>query len=587
MTGVFLSYSRADRALAEQVVAGLRRIGVGVWWDQDMPGVDWQDELASEIEAMVGVVVLWTPSSVASKNVKDEARLAQHKEKLVNVLAGVKSPPFPFDRVNGLPLDGWNGIDPHGGWSRLVRTIEGLAVLAGATQPGAMTEALTLSERQLRAKRQVQARAQEAFQDAQSLEAEAEDAAKAAKTALEMADSQLRRVMEMGATPLLRRAAQQEFDEAVAAKEATGHALRAAKVQLSAASRQHAEARAELAEEFGPSAEAFFESATVGQAGAMMDIDGGSAGAEATSIDSAPPVAPPAASPQPEAVVPPIPSAAAPPASQAPPVVTPPSAAPATTASGPAPILLWLGGIALAIVIVLVVAVAQKPKSDAGNTTSANVATNDVVAANDNAAPAQSNAAPVEPMTLDDQRLAGEAAFDASNYARALPLLRGPAQAGNAKDQNLVGFMYYNGWAVPKDYNQAMTWYQLAAAQNNADAQSNIGVLYENGYGVPKDQTQAMNWFQKAAAQGNPAAQDNIGFQYDQGWGVTQDYGEAMSWYKKAAANGNITALADIGRLYQFGYGVRLDLSKARDWYAKAAARGSETAKAWLLANPK
>ena len=571
MTGVFLSYSRADRALAEQVVAGLRRIGVGVWWDQDMPGVDWQDELASEIEAMVGVVVLWTPNSVASKNVKDEARLAQHKEKLVNVLAGVKSPPFPFDRVNGLPLDGWNGIDSHGGWSRLVRTIESLAVLAGAAKPGDMIGALTLSERQLRTRRLGQVRAQEAFQDAQSLEAEAQEAAKAAKTALDMADSQLRRVMEMGATPLLRRAAQQEFDEAVAAKEAADHALRAAKVQLSAASRQHAEARAELADEFGASAEGLFESASIGAAGAMTDIDGGSAGAEATSIDPAPPVAPPAA---------------AAPASQAPPAATPPAAASAPTASGPPPVLLWLGGIALAIVVVIVVAVAQQPKSDAGKTND-NAATNTNVATNDNSTLAQNNAAPAAVMTLADQSAAGEAAFDASNYAQALALLRPPAQAGNAKDQNLVGFMYYNGWSVPKDYAQAMTWYQLAAAQNNADAQSNIGVLYENGYGVPKDETQAMSWFERAAAQGNPAAQDNIGFQYDQGWGVTQDYGQAMIWYKKAAANGNVTALADIGRLYQFGYGVPVDLSKARDWYTRAAARGSEPAKAWLLANPK
>ncbi len=65
--------------------------------------------MARQINSLAAVIVLWTPDSVASKNVKDEARLSQHTDKLFNVLAGVKQPPFPFDRVNGLPLDGWTG----------------------------------------------------------------------------------------------------------------------------------------------------------------------------------------------------------------------------------------------------------------------------------------------------------------------------------------------------------------------------------------------------------------------------------------------------------------------------------------------
>lgn len=587
MSGVFLSYSRADRALAEQVVAGLRRIGVGVWWDQDMPGVDWQDELASEIEAMVGVVVLWTPNSIASKNVKDEARLAQHKEKLVNVLSGVKSPPFPFDRANGLPLDDWNGIDPHGGWSRLVRTIEGLAVLAGAAQPGAMTGALTLSERQLRTKRQAQARAQEAFQDAQSLEAEAQEAAGAAKTALDDADGQLRRVIEMNATPLLRRAAQQEFDGAVAAKEAADHALRAAKAQLSAAARQLSEAKAELADqlgaEFDPTAP---PSETPFTALATSEADAGAADGPATPADPVPEIAAPAAGAQPARIVPPVTAQTA---IQDPPQAPP--SAPAVTPSGPAPAVLWGGGIALTLGLLLVVGLTQlpgagKPVSDNAAINTANAATTSNGPPN-NLAPAQSYDAPAAPATLADQAAAGEAAFNTSNYVQASQLLLAPAKAGYAKDQNLIGFMYYNGWSLPKDYNQAMNWYQLAAAQNNSDAQTNIGVLYESGYGVPKDYAQALSWFQKSADQGNAAGQDNLGFLYDQGWGVAQDYRRAMSWYRKAAAQGNVAANADIARLYQNGYGVPMDLSRARDWYTKAAAGGSDTAKAWLAANPK
>src|SRR5271156_6619186 len=83
MSGVFLSYSRADRAVAGQIVRGLRALGVEVWWDEDMRGVDWQDELARQIAVLDAVVVLWTHNSVGSMHVKDEARLARDNNKLI------------------------------------------------------------------------------------------------------------------------------------------------------------------------------------------------------------------------------------------------------------------------------------------------------------------------------------------------------------------------------------------------------------------------------------------------------------------------------------------------------------------------
>ena len=296
MTGVFLSYSRADQALAEQVISSLRRIGVRVWWDQDMPGVDWQDELAREIEAMVGVVVLWTPNSVASKNVKDEARLALHTEKLVNVLVGVRSPPFPFDRVNGLPIDGWNGHDPHGGWSRLVQTIEALAVRGGVAHGGELKDALARSEQELRAIKAAVVQAQDAFQDAQTMEAEAEEAANTASTDLAQAEAQLRHLGEISVTPLLLRAAQQEFEIAHTARMDADRAHRAARAQLSAAARRLSQAKADVDDRFRAKLEAPSESdaiAPVAEADPVEDAantDNGDAPASSAELAEAPPV---------------------------------------------------------------------------------------------------------------------------------------------------------------------------------------------------------------------------------------------------------------------------------------------------------
>jgi len=251
MSGVFLSYSRADRALAEQVINGLRRIGVEVWWDQDMPGVEWQQELEREINTLAAVVVVWTPNSANSDYVRDEARLALHGGKLVNALAGVHSPPFPFDRVNGLPLDGWNGREPHHGWTRLVQTVAALVVGSGGAQEGDIQAALAESEAEFRAKRQARDTAQEAFQEAQARESEAGETAKGARDNFTRAEDQLQRVGEMRASATILGAAQRELDAARTTRDEAEQAQRAAKTKLSEASRALSRAKADFDAMFG------------------------------------------------------------------------------------------------------------------------------------------------------------------------------------------------------------------------------------------------------------------------------------------------------------------------------------------------
>ena len=58
-----------------------------------------------------------------------------------------------------------------------------------------------------------------------------------------------------------------------------------------------------------------------------------------------------------------------------------------------------------------------------------------------------------------------------------------------------------------------------AAAQGQAKAQYNLGTLYFNGEGVPKDYQQALRWFRLAADQGEALAQTKIAIMYDDGQG--------------------------------------------------------------------
>jgi hypothetical protein len=246
MAGVFLSYSRVDRAVAHQIINGLRALGVDVWWDEDMPGVDWQQELERQINSMSAVLVLWTAHSVGSNNVRDEARLGLDIGKLVNVMAGVAKPPFPYDRVNGLPLDGWSGREPHGGWSRLVQTIEEKIVRGGGAEAGRFTTALREREGLLRTKLQEVNAAQEAYQEAQTRERETTEAAAAAKADFERAEAQMQQVVAMRAASGILRGAQEEVEAARAARNLAEQPVRDAKAAFVETSRRLAGATAAI-----------------------------------------------------------------------------------------------------------------------------------------------------------------------------------------------------------------------------------------------------------------------------------------------------------------------------------------------------
>jgi hypothetical protein len=236
MSGLFLSYSRADRALAEQIVRSMRAIGVSAWWDEDMGNVDWQLELAERIHELSGVLVIWTEESQKSVHVRDEARLALQTDKLVNVMHGVTSPPFPFDRINGFHLDDWSGRDPHRGWTRVVAAVEELVVQKGGAKPGEITVAQAMREEKLQGQRKAIVAAQANLQRIRAREAELVDEKQRADVVVEQAQDQLQRIAEMRASPVLLRAAQQEFDTAFETREDAASGLQKARREFERAS---------------------------------------------------------------------------------------------------------------------------------------------------------------------------------------------------------------------------------------------------------------------------------------------------------------------------------------------------------------
>lgn len=76
-----------------------------------------------------------------------------------------------------------------------------------------------------------------------------------------------------------------------------------------------------------------------------------------------------------------------------------------------------------------------------------------------------------------------------------LPLARN----GDARAQEMLGFMYDLGEGVPENDWVASTWYKAAAEQGATDAQLNLGVLLADGDGVRRDEVEAYKWLELAS----------------------------------------------------------------------------------------
>ncbi len=81
---VVVSYSRRDSALAEPLIKYLRGEGINVWWDRELySGEDLHDAIVAALDASKAVIVIWSDAAVTSHWVRDEARRAAKKSKLI------------------------------------------------------------------------------------------------------------------------------------------------------------------------------------------------------------------------------------------------------------------------------------------------------------------------------------------------------------------------------------------------------------------------------------------------------------------------------------------------------------------------
>ncbi len=206
------------------------------------------------------------------------------------------------------------------------------------------------------------------------------------------------------------------------------------------------------------------------------------------------------------------------------------------------------------------------------------------------------------PRSAASDYLAAEAALQANDFARAVPLFEEEAQLGNPVAAYNLGKIYATGAMGAPDYGLAAAWFRQAAEVGSRPArfdgrqlgvqaadlifaaqlysQFELAKLYEEGKGVPQDVTEAVRWYTRAADQDFDLAQLQLVRLYREGRGLElpADPAVATKWLTRLAERGNIAAMNDLGRAYLQGQGVIKNAKLAREWFEKASDLGSAIA---------
>lgn len=112
MADIFLSYSRKDSDVAQRLASVLEARGWNVFWDRTIPaGKTWREVIGSALETARAVVVLWSPASVASNWVMEEAERGLARKALIPACIGGVQPPLGFGSIQAADLSAWAAGD--------------------------------------------------------------------------------------------------------------------------------------------------------------------------------------------------------------------------------------------------------------------------------------------------------------------------------------------------------------------------------------------------------------------------------------------------------------------------------------------
>jgi len=137
MADVFVSYARSDKARVAPMVAAIEAQGWSVWWDPEIEaGQQFDDQIEEELNVAKAVLVVWTPTSVASRWVRGEAREAADRGVLVPARFDNARLPMDVRAIHTTDLDGWNENPASTSFQALLKALGAMIARQGGPSGG-------------------------------------------------------------------------------------------------------------------------------------------------------------------------------------------------------------------------------------------------------------------------------------------------------------------------------------------------------------------------------------------------------------------------------------------------------------------
>lgn len=141
---------------------------------------------------------------------------------------------------------------------------------------------------------------------------------------------------------------------------------------------------------------------------------------------------------------------------------------------------------------------------------------------------------------------AGFNAYLIEDLPNAMMFLGKAADAGHAKAQSLLGYIYDKA----EENQEALRYYRMSASQGDSAGEYGLGALYASGEGVERNYREAVRWFAKAVEQGHGPAIAVLATSYlEGGLGLEEDRDKALNLLRRGAALGDESARQHLKRL--------------------------------------
>jgi len=131
MKHIFISYSSKDRSKTKKLAEILESKDLKVWWDKNLkPGKAFDTSISKALDNAYCIVVLWSPNSIQSNWVLEEAYEGLERDILVPTMIANTKVPFGYRRIQYVDLSKWRGAATSSVIQRLITSVSALTPIS-------------------------------------------------------------------------------------------------------------------------------------------------------------------------------------------------------------------------------------------------------------------------------------------------------------------------------------------------------------------------------------------------------------------------------------------------------------------------